>query len=236
MPFPPPQRNQTQQADPLLDRLRALIVQLRSPGGCPWDQRQDWQSLAPHLLEECYEVLQAIDLQNGPLLCEELGDVLMLLVFLAEIAAEQQLFDFDQVIEGICAKLIRRHPHVFEKSTALSDSELHRQWQQIKQSERQNVRPPPTAGTARPLPALLQAQRQLQPPAGADQASQLLAQLTERLSATARQPEQLDGPGYGALLAELVRCGQSLQLDAESCLRQHLARLATQGQIKEEKS
>jgi MazG family protein len=100
-----------------LARLRRVVHDLRSPGGCPWDQEQTHVSLLPNLIEEAYEVLEAV--QNGDTghMCEEFGDLLLQVVLHSEIASESGVFDLDRVAHGIAEKLIRRHPHVYAAST-----------------------------------------------------------------------------------------------------------------------
>ncbi len=119
-----------------IDRLRAIMHILRAPGGCPWDAEQTHESLAPHLVEESYEVAAAIRAGNVDDLVEELGDVLLQPVFHAEIASETDAFDFDDVAHAICEKLIRRHPHVFGESELEHPEEVLRQWEEIKSQEK----------------------------------------------------------------------------------------------------
>lgn len=119
----------------LKDLLR-IMAQLRGEGGCPWDKKQDHKSLLPSLLEETYEVLERIEGGDMPGLCEELGDLLLQIVFHAHLAQERREFSFHDVIHGICSKLIRRHPHVFQdKSIGNVDAAL-RTWDQIKKEEK----------------------------------------------------------------------------------------------------
>ncbi len=123
-----------------IDELRHIMAQLRDPErGCPWDQQQTFQTVAPYTLEEAHEVADAISRQDWSALREELGDLLLQVVFHSQIAAERQLFDFDAVVAAICAKMVRRHPHVFgELAGQLPPSldELHRQWDHIKAIEK----------------------------------------------------------------------------------------------------
>jgi len=109
---------------------------LRSPGGCPWDREQTHQSLARHLLEEAHETLEAIDSGDQGRLREELGDLLLQVVFHAEMAMEEGSFDIDDVAEGIVTKLIRRHPHVFGDVSVDSASEVLVNWERIKAEEK----------------------------------------------------------------------------------------------------
>ncbi len=120
-----------------IDRLLEIMAQLRNPeGGCPWDVEQDFQSIAPHTLEEAYEVVDAIyegDMNN---LREELGDLLLQVVFHAQMAKEENLFDFDDVAQAINDKLIRRHPHVFGNADIKTAEAQTEAWEQIKAEER----------------------------------------------------------------------------------------------------
>jgi MazG family protein len=109
---------------------------LRAPDGCPWDQEQTYESLRRYLLEECYEVADAIDRADLDDLREELGDLLLQVVFLSRIAQEQGRFDVDQVAHGICDKLVRRHPHIFGSTQAETADEVSRNWEEIKRKER----------------------------------------------------------------------------------------------------
>jgi len=96
-----------------IGRLKQIVQRLRSPDGCPWDREQTHQSLKPHVIEECYELIDAIDDQDDQEMQEELGDLLLQVVLHAQMASEGGRFDFDSVAEVISEKLIRRHPHVF---------------------------------------------------------------------------------------------------------------------------
>lgn len=122
-------------------KLVRLMAALRAPNGCPWDRKQTHESLKPYLLEETYEVLETIDQQDRAKLAEELGDVLLQVVFHSQIAAEAERFTIDDVIERLSDKLIRRHPHVFgngtaEKQPTTAEQVVHR-WEDIKRAERQ---------------------------------------------------------------------------------------------------
>ena len=114
-----------------------LIARLRAPGGCPWDREQTHASLKPMTLEEAYEVLMAIDEGTDEDLAGELGDLLLQVVFHAQIAAEEGRFTVDDVIGKVAAKMVRRHPHVFGGETAASSGEVLRNWEALKQAERQ---------------------------------------------------------------------------------------------------
>src|SRR6266436_4325196 len=100
------------------ERLVGIMEKLRGPNGCPWDKEQDFNSLKPMLVEEVYEVLEAIDLKDFDAVAEELGDLMLHIVFQAQLGKEQGTFDINTVIQKICDKLIRRHPHVFANESA----------------------------------------------------------------------------------------------------------------------
>ncbi len=115
--------------------LVALIARLRAPGGCPWDREQTHESLKPMLLEEAYEVIEAIDDGDDDELTGELGDLLLQVVFHADIATEEGRFTVAQVVERVSSKMIRRHPHVFGEDTASTSGEVLRNWEAIKAAE-----------------------------------------------------------------------------------------------------
>jgi len=120
-----------------IERLRAIMVALRDPGhGCPWDREQTWASIAPHTLEEAYELADAIERGDTAHVRDELGDLLFQVVFQARIAEEQGLFDFDAVAAAISDKLERRHPHVFGDATVRSAAEQTEAWEAHKAAER----------------------------------------------------------------------------------------------------
>lgn len=118
------------------EQLANTISILLGEKGCPWDKRQTFSSLKEHLLSELDELLTAIDRQDFENVCEELGDLLYLILLLSEIGSRNSHFSIDDVMTGINAKLIRRHPHVFETFTELSDEDLRKQWQTIKSREK----------------------------------------------------------------------------------------------------
>jgi tetrapyrrole methylase family protein / MazG family protein len=125
----------SQSGQRLLDLVR-VMARLRGPGGCPWDREQTHASLARHLLEETHEVLEAIDADDGERLREELGDVLLQVVFHAQMAADQGEWDVDDVAQGIVEKLIRRHPHVFGEVEVSGADEVLINWERIKAQEK----------------------------------------------------------------------------------------------------
>lgn len=146
-------------------QLVDIMARLRHPEqGCAWDVKQDFTSLIPYVIEEAYEVVDAIERNDLDDLRSELGDLLLQVVFHAQIADERGLFNFEQVSEGICEKLIRRHPHVFSDAVFNSDEERHQAWEQAKALERQEKSKTPKqdsvlSGVAKALPALIECEK-----------------------------------------------------------------------------
>jgi tetrapyrrole methylase family protein/MazG family protein len=140
--------------------LMDIVARLRAPGGCPWDREQTHESLKRNLLEESYEVIEAIDQGNPAVLSEELGDLLVQVAFHADIAKEAGDFQLEDVLRKINAKLVRRHPHVFADGHAKDAQEVERNWEQIKAEERKEKgeSKSPVEGIPGDLPALAYAQ------------------------------------------------------------------------------
>ena len=141
------------------DSLVRVMELLRAPGGCPWDREQTHETIRGNFIEETYEVIEAIDTSNASLLREELGDVLLQVVFHARISEEAGNFSIEDVIHDITEKLIRRHPHVFADVEADTSDEVLKNWEAIKKEEKQRVGIAGTLGAVPPsLPALMRAQ------------------------------------------------------------------------------
>lgn len=140
-----------------LVRLRAIMHRLRAPGGCPWDAEQTHESLVPNLIEEAYETIDTIQRGDHDHLKEELGDLLLQVIFHSELAEEAGRFNLDDVARGISDKLVRRHPHVFAQSDAATSDAVLRQWDQIKRAEKGDEEQPFLHGIGKGLPALLRA-------------------------------------------------------------------------------
>ncbi len=138
--------------------LREIMKILRSENGCPWDREQNHTTIRQNFIEETYEAIEAIDNDDMPLLREELGDVLLQVIFHARICEEDGFFSFDEVSNDICVKLIERHPHIFGTVKADTSAEVLRNWEQIKQNtkQRKNV-PEMLEGVAKSLPSLMRA-------------------------------------------------------------------------------
>lgn len=141
-----------------LERLIAIMHRLRAPHGCPWDAVQTHQSLIPNMIEEAYEAVDAIKAEDDEHLREELGDVLLQVVFHAELAEERGKFDFNDLTQTVCEKLIRRHPHVFGNTTANTPEAVLLQWDKIKRVENSiEEEKPYLHKTAKGLPAMMRA-------------------------------------------------------------------------------
>lgn len=147
---------------PAINELIEIMAKLRSPEGCPWDREQDHMTLRFHAVEEVYELMDAIESGDDHEMVEELGDLLLQVVFHCQLAQERGAFDFDKVAKTISEKLIRRHPHVFGDSDAKTVDEVWAQWDKIKKAEKagtKSERPSVFDGIPRQLPSLLYAEK-----------------------------------------------------------------------------
>jgi uncharacterized protein YabN with tetrapyrrole methylase and pyrophosphatase domain len=147
---------------PAIDDLLAVMVKLRSPEGCPWDREQDHRTLRFHAVEEVYELIDAIEADDDAEMAEELGDLLLQVVFHCQLANERGAFDFEKVARHITDKLLRRHPHVFGDVKVKNVDQVWANWEQIKRAEKKgtkNERPSAFDGIPRHLPALLRAEK-----------------------------------------------------------------------------
>jgi XTP/dITP diphosphohydrolase len=145
-----------------IDELLRVMARLRAPGGCPWDRQQTHRSIRLHAIEEVYELLDAIEARDDGEMAEELGDMLLQVVFHCQLARERGAFDFEQVARHLVDKLIRRHPHVFGDSQARSIDAVWAQWDRIKRAEKagtRHARPSVLDGVPRHLPALMRAEK-----------------------------------------------------------------------------
>lgn len=212
------------------EALLSLMARLRGEGGCPWDLAQTRASLKPYLIEEAYEVLQAIDEDDVPHLVEELGDLLFQVVFHSQIASEAREFAMADVLERLIDKMTRRHPHVFGDQRVADADDALRQWERIKRTEGAAAGTPRSAldGVPASLPALLRAQR-LQVKAGRvgfDWPSwrQAWAKVREELGEMDEALDLADGERIrhelGDVLFSLVNVARLLDVDAEDSLRQ----------------
>ncbi len=144
---------------PQFSRLCEIVARLRAPDGCPWDREQTHESLVPGLLEEAYEVADAIRKKDVANLREELGDLLLQVVMQTQIASEEGRFTLEDVSREVADKLVRRHPHVFGETTARDSNAVLKQWDAIKRAEKGSVEQGYLAGLTRALPALMLAQK-----------------------------------------------------------------------------
>jgi XTP/dITP diphosphohydrolase len=199
----------------LLDLVR-VMDRLRSPGGCPWDARQTHSSLVEYLVEEAYETVEAIEESDRAGLREELGDLLLQVVFHARIAAEDpdDPWTIDDVADGIVAKLIARHPHVFGEATTLTPEEVEANWHAAK--AREKGRESVTDGIPSALPALVHAGKVVSRSSALGDRLPPLA----RVDAAAAALDDVDSEeAYGELLVALVALGRDRGFDAETATR-----------------
>jgi tetrapyrrole methylase family protein/MazG family protein len=214
--------------DEALTRLLAIMRRLRAPQGCPWDREQTHASLKPHLIEESYETLDAIDSGDPHQLREELGDVLLQVVFHAQLADEAGQFNFNDVARVLCEKLERRHPHVFGTVKVSGSGEVLKNWEAIKRGEKKARRefPSVVADIPRHLPALLKAE-QVQRKAArvgfdwqtvAPVAAKVAEELGEVRRAVARRKPAEIREELGDLLFAVVNLGRFLGHSAEEAL------------------
>jgi len=219
-----------------MKKLLDVMAALRDPeSGCPWDIKQSFASLIPYTLEEAYEVADAIEQGDLQGLKYELGDLLFQVVFYAQIAREQSLFEFADVVDAISEKLVRRHPHVFAGQAFNNETELHQAWEQHKAEERdaQAIEQSGTeqasvlAGVAAALPALKRAQKLQKRAArsGFDwpEVTPVLDKLQEEINEVREAVQQQDPAAMfeemGDLLFSVVNLARHLDVDAEEALR-----------------
>ena len=207
-----------------LYKLVGVMRRLRGENGCPWDREQSHETLKPYLLEEAYEVLHAIDRKDDKELMEELGDLLLQIVFHAQLATEEGRFTIDDVAEAIVRKLVRRHPHVFGEVTVENSDEVLKNWEKIKKREGKiSV----LAGVPDSLPALLKARRVQEKAkrAGFDWKSvdgpldKLLEEIKELKNEAEKGKKRRMEEELGDLLFSIVNVSRFLGIDAEDALR-----------------
>lgn len=209
------------QAPAILDLLK-VMSRLRAPDGCPWDRQQTPASLAPYILEEAAEVVDAIEAGDEQAIREEAGDLLLQVVFIAQIFQERGSFDFSDVARSISEKLRRRHPHVFADSDRrLSQSELDRQWEAIKNQEkiRSDEKSTPLGHIPVHLPALQRAQKVL------DRVHKNGLPEIPLSGSEPLQPDQLSESALGESLFNLAIQAQNAGVDAEQALRLHVRKV-----------
>jgi len=219
-----------------VDRLLEIMAKLRNPdGGCPWDVEQTFATIAPHTIEEAYEVADAIEMDDMASLKDELGDLMFQVVFHSQIASERGAFDFNDVIDGISEKMIRRHPHVFGDTHIASPEAQTKAWEDIKAEERamKGSRSAQEDGSAlsgviSALPALTRAQKLQKRAArvGFDwpEAKQILDKIDEEIAevkaemTAAPDPARLEDE-IGDLMFVCVNLARKLDVEAETALR-----------------
>ncbi len=216
-------------AGPRFQRLVDIMARLRSPDGCPWDRKQDFDTIKPYLVEETYEVLDAIDARDWPALKEEIGDLLLEAVFFAQMAAEEDLFRVEDSLDSINEKLVRRHPHVFGTARADTAEDVKQRWDEIKADEKKDK---PDAGlldsVPRAAPALVESAQISSRAAGAgfdwENTDQVLEKLDEEIDelAEARRtgaPREHLEYEIGDMLFTIVNVARFLKVDPEQALR-----------------
>ncbi len=211
-----------------IEDLRRIMELLRSENGCPWDREQNHKSIRANLLEEAYEAVDAIDRANDTDLCEELGDVLLQVVFHARMAEEEGSFTLDDVADGICKKLILRHPHVFGEVKVSDSAEVLDNWDRIKRVEKKQETALSTLDSVpKAFPALMRAQKVGKRAAKAgfdwdavDGAFDKITEETDELRAAISSGKREDmAEELGDLLFSIVNVARFLKLDAEDALQ-----------------
>ena len=211
------------------ERLRGIMERLRGPAGCPWDREQTFASLRTFLIEEAYEVIDALDRGDPGALREELGDLLFQIVFLSRIAEEQGSFDLEAVMRGIGDKIVHRHPHVFGEGRLDTSAEVLRQWEEIKSGERRRRGGGSMFASVPPgLPALLKALRisakaarvGFDWPDGAALWTKVEEELTELREALRLGAKEAIAEEIGDLLFTLANVARQADLDPEQILQE----------------
>jgi tetrapyrrole methylase family protein/MazG family protein len=224
------------------DDLLAIMRRLRGPGGCPWDAEQTHESLTRYLLEETYEVIEAIDMKSPEHLKEELGDLLLQPVFHSAIAEEAGTFTMDDVIQTLCDKLVRRHPHVFGDMEIRDSSAQIENWEQIKKAEKGEERRSALSGVPPHLPALLKAQKITEKASRVgfdwEHVDQVVAKVMEELhefkeAMTEGDNDRMEAE-LGDLLFAIVNLGRFLSINPEEALRKTINRFQQRFQYVEE--
>jgi MazG family protein len=217
-----------------VEKLLAIMARLRGPDGCPWDREQTLKTLRPYVLEETYEVLEAMESGDSREHCEELGDLLLQIVFQARIAEEEGRFDFADVAEAISAKLVRRHPHVFGDARVKDAEGVMRQWVALKREEKaaRGGGKSVLEGVPREMPALARAERLTEKasrigfdwpdPAGARaKVDEELRELDEAIRGGERERVEDE---LGDVLFAVANLARKLQLPPEEALRNAVKR------------
>ncbi len=235
-----------QEAGEKFAELVRLMGRLRGPNGCPWDQKQTFDTIKSYLLEEAYEVMDAIDQRDWEGLEEELGDLLLQPVFFAEMAAQEQRFTIADSLDRINEKLVRRHPHIFGHAQADSPEEVKARWDEIKKQEKSEQGHTPAEsildGVPRSIPALVESEKLGQKAAGQGfdwpDVSGALDKLHEEANELA-EAQAANRPDYvehelGDLLFTIVNIARHLKVDPEQALRKANARFRFRFKLVEE--
>jgi uncharacterized protein YabN with tetrapyrrole methylase and pyrophosphatase domain len=199
-----------------IDQVLDIMARLRAPGGCPWDREQDHRSLRRHAVEEVYELIDAIESGEDEALVDELGDLLMQIVFHCQLGRERKAFNFDRVCRQLAQKLIRRHPHVFGDARAKTPAAVWVQWDQIKRTEqegRKKARRSALDGIPRHLPSLLRTEKLVKK-----------ARRSGLMPAQKAAPLRGGSSAVGKMLFELVAWSQTRGWSAEDLLRRETSR------------
>ena len=216
------------------ERLVAIMRQLSAPGGCPWDAEQTHESLKRYLIEECYEVIEAIDKEAPELLREELGDLLLQPVFHAVIAEETGAFTMADILETINDKLVRRHPHVFGNEIVTSADQQVENWERIKKREKGTERRSALEGVPPHMPALLKALKITEKAARVGFDWEHVDQVTAKVLEELHELEEVMVTGdrgrieaeFGDLLFAIVNLGRFLSVDPEQALVKTIGRFS----------
>ncbi|HJM83373.1 MAG TPA: nucleoside triphosphate pyrophosphohydrolase [Nitrospinota bacterium] len=209
------------------DRLVSIMGMLRGKEGCPWDRVQTHKTLKPYLIEEVYEVLETIDSNNSQEMCNELGDLMLQIVFHAQLATEKNKFNIDEVCERVCEKLIHRHPHVFANTRADTPEKVLANWEKVKRLEKTNKGKSVLNGVPTSMPGLLRAWR-LQNKASSigfdwnktdETFDKLLEEMGELIEAYSRRDSNAIEMELGDLLFSLVNVARFLKTNPEEALR-----------------
>lgn len=222
------------------DDLCAIMDILRGENGCPWDKEQTHTSIRKNLIEETYEVAEAIDTGDAGLLCEELGDLLLQVVFHAKMAGEDGRFDIGDVCDGICQKLILRHPHIFKDKKDLSSREVLQNWEEIKRSTK-TKRLSALDGVPPSLPALMRAAKTYGKAENAGLYSQSpdflfeeIQSLSYDLKRFSEDKAKLYGM-FGSLLFSVSAAARAFGVDAEEALGKNVDAFSASLREKEQK-
>ncbi len=208
-----------------IDDLKATMARLRAPDGCPWDREQTHASLVRCLIDEVSELIDTIDRQDYPHMREELGDVLIQIVFHAQIAAEKGLFSFEDVARDINDKLIRRHPHVFGTGKLDTSEQVIVEWERIKATEKKNGPAGRAAAVFKELPPRLPALMFAEAVWKQIEKKNLPAARSVDTAQVQALGRQLDAASLGRMLFELTAAARVQGLDPEAALRVHATRV-----------